>query len=1160
MLPFRRALALAAFSFFIFHSPFCIGARAPKPLYRDTIYDGAADPVVIHNRAGNNWLMFYTNRRANVPGLDGVSWVHGTPVGIAQSNDGGATWAYRCDARFHGIPLPAGTDPKTLTHWAPDVIEHDGVYHMYLTLVPGVFTDWKHPRDIIHLTSRNLIDWHYQSTLALASDRVIDACVFPLPQGGWRMWYNNERDAKSIYYADSPDLHNWTDRGKCAGVGERPGEGPYVFRWRGHYWMLVDLWRGIGVYRSDDLLNWTPQPGDPLLGKPGKGADDGVNGGHCGVVVDHATDRAYCFYFTHPGRNGTISPDDKNNLELRRSSIQVVELREKDGAISCDRDAPTYVKLSPPADSAVAANFTLAGETAVARIHYSDMDAKVVSLAANHLAADIERVTGKRPVVISTLKTRIQLSDAPVILIGTLGKSPFIDQLLSTQEFDLAVFRGSWESFLITALDNNTLVIAGSDPRGTAFGVYELSRMIGVSPWHWWADVTPEKKTSISIPAGTRVFGPPSVKYRGIFINDEDWGLQPWAAKTFEPETGGIGPKTYEKVFELLLRLKANTLWPAMHACSPAFNSNPANAALASDYAIVMGSSHAEPMLRNNVTEWTAPHKDYNYATNRDGVLAYWEERAKTNGRYENIYTIGMRGIHDSGMQGGGTKEEQIARLEKIFADQRALIAKHVSPGVERVPQMFCAYKEVLDLYRGGLRVPDDVTIMFPDDNFGYIRNFPSDADRAAMRDGKRTGGFGIYYHLSYLGRPMAYLWLSTTPPALIWEEMNKAHQLGADRIWIANVGDIKPAEITTEFFLQMAWDIGSVATLPNMQIDFLRQWAAREFGAEHAPDIAQLMDMYYRYNFERRPEHLQWWLPREKPKPSTFTPAQRERRDELARKMNELLATIRERIPAEKQDAFYQLVEYPVQGSILANNRYFTGEEAALKHIAGDKTALNKLGYQADVLNLQLARITHRYNNLIAGGKWRHLMQLEPADNDWKSMRISKWRVPNFQQPLPSAPKDPLTEAEENGIEIWTTGMLTPIDGLGRSGTVTTITPATTSATSILEAKTAPTLIFKYTLAAQPNSATLRIHVLPTHAIDGSGKLRIAYAIDGAPEPQLAELIINDGKPEWAQGVLANERTFDIPLPPSALTAGEHTLHLHGIDSSVVIDRVTIE
>ncbi|HEX2854548.1 MAG TPA: glycosyl hydrolase [Opitutaceae bacterium] len=317
---------------------------APKPLYRDPVYDGAADPVVIWNPQGKRWWMFYTNRRANVPGLSGVAWVHGTPIGIAESTDGGATWSRLGDAE---IELPAEVRGEAPTFWAPDVITApDGTHHMFLTVVPGVFETWQYPRSIVHLTSSDLRKWSYQSSLQLSADRVIDACVYRLPGGGWRMWYNNERDRKSIYYADSPDLKTWTDHGKTTSINAR-GEGPYVFQWKGHYWMLVDTWRGLGVYRTDDLDTWTQQQ-EPmlLLDKPGKGTDDGVNGGHPCVVV--SGDRVMCFYFTHPSRNGTISPQDGNNLELRRSSIQVVELFEKDGWLTCDRDTPTTIALQPP--------------------------------------------------------------------------------------------------------------------------------------------------------------------------------------------------------------------------------------------------------------------------------------------------------------------------------------------------------------------------------------------------------------------------------------------------------------------------------------------------------------------------------------------------------------------------------------------------------------------------------------------------------------------------------------------------------------------------------------------------------------------------------------------------------------------------------------------
>ena len=309
--------------------------KADKPLFRDPVYDGAADPSVIYNKAEGKWFMFYTNRRANADIPGGVKWVHGTRIGIAESADGGATWTYldTCNIQY--------LSGKECSHWAPEVMEHNGLYHMYLTYVPGIFDNWNHDRYIIHLTSKNLLDWKFESKLDLASDRCIDACIYRLPNGNWRLFYNNERDGKSMYYADSPDLYHWTDSGKKV-VGDKGGEGPNVFKWKGKYWMVVDNWDGLGVYSSDDLENWTRQP-ENILREPGKGQDDKVKGQHADVVVNNG--KAYIFYFTHPGQ--WRGNPNKSETERRRSSIQVAELEYKNGVITCDRDKPVFINLKP---------------------------------------------------------------------------------------------------------------------------------------------------------------------------------------------------------------------------------------------------------------------------------------------------------------------------------------------------------------------------------------------------------------------------------------------------------------------------------------------------------------------------------------------------------------------------------------------------------------------------------------------------------------------------------------------------------------------------------------------------------------------------------------------------------------------------------------------
>jgi len=787
-----------------------------------------------------------------------------------------------------------------------------------------------------------------------------------------------------------------------------------------------------------------------------------------------------------------------------------------------------------------AADFALAGPKGAAPIIHAPTDAKVVGHAVRDLAADIERVSGRRP----ALDTAPAAEGAPAVLVGTLGKSPIADALAAGGKLDLSGLRGKWESFVIATVEQpmpgvpRALAIIGSDPRGTAFGVYELSQAIGVSPWTWWADVAPAKREALYVAAGLRRFGPPSVKYRGIFINDEDWGLRQWAAGTYEPEHGNIGPKTYTRVFELLLRLKANTLWPAMHPGTRPFNSFPENAALADEYGIVMGSSHAEPMLRNNVGEWKDAPDRYNYATNPDGVRSYWEERVAANGKYDNIYTIGTRGIHDGAMQGPKAVPERVALLQKIFGDQRALLARHVNPQVDQVPQLFVPYKEVLAQYQAGMQVPDDVTLMWTDDNFGYVRSFTTPEERG------RAGGFGVYYHVSYLGAPLSYLWLNTTPPGLIWEEMKRSYDAGADRIWILNVGDLKPAEIGTEFFLQMAWDIERWR--PDNLQDFLKTWAAREFGPARAGEIAAIMTDYYRLNFARRPEHLQWWLPKEQPRRSPLTAAQADARQRAFADLRRRVDAVAPAIPAASRDAWFELVAYPVQASALANERFLEGERGHRE--------------KAEAADAALEKLTGYWNTGLAAGKWRHIMAENLPDKEWTSFRTVKWRMPAYPPQPPAAAPAPgareiVLEAErfdgqrKAGAASWQA-----VPGLGTSGSGAVVLVAPGGAGIAPErAAGAPRLDYHLNLALA-GALTVRVQLLPTHP--GAGKLRFALALDDGA-PQIVEMANRDGGAEWAEGVLNNARTVTADLGQAA--AGGHMLRLYAIDPGVVIDTLEV-
>jgi hypothetical protein len=637
-------------------------------------------------------------------------------------------------------------------------------------------------------------------------------------------------------------------------------------------------------------------------------------------------------------------------------------------------------------------DFILAEGKFVADILLDKGDNKTVQLAAGLFSDDVKRVTAQKPEIKFDIKT---VSNTCVI-VGSIEESRIIKDLVKRKVIDVSDVKGKWESCLIQVVENpakginKALVIAGSDRRGTAYGLLELSRQMGVSPWYYFADVPVVMHDKIVINQGRFVQKPPSVQYRGIFINDEMWGIRPWAMNTLAPEEGkGLGPTTYSRIFELLLRLKANMLWPAMHQQTKPFNYYPENSILADKYGIVMGSSHIEPMLRNNIAgaEWDQeyPGEPYDYVVNRKNIYKYWEDRVKQNGKFENIYTIGKRGKDDE----AGT-EVTVNVLEKIFADQQEIFRKWVNKYVSEVPQVLIPYTEVLDLYNKGLKVPDEVIVCWPDDNFGYIRQLPDKEEQ------KRPGGSGVYYHFQWLnGATTAYPWLYSSPLALTWLEMKKAWDFNARKLWIVNVGDIKPSELGIEHFMQMAWDMDEFEK--NEPEKFLVKWASGKFGEKYSKQVASIFAKYFELCYARRPEHMVMFNARENALKwdwfslYNYNDEVQKRIDEF-RLLIEQVDEIYEELPLQYKDAFFQMVAYNVKGAAFHNLKVLYAQKS---NIYGNEKRASAATYAAFAQQAEneIHNLIHHYNReqVLVGSKWDRMASLPgPWGSQWR-----QWDMP---------------------------------------------------------------------------------------------------------------------------------------------------------------------
>lgn len=623
--------------------------------------------------------------------------------------------------------------------------------------------------------------------------------------------------------------------------------------------------------------------------------------------------------------------------------------------------------------------FTLASPRQTAAILYDASDAAVVKRAAELFAADVEAVTGRRPQVTSATG-----ETGPAVIVGTVGGSALIRRLSEAGKIDTAPLEGAWERYLIQTVANplpgirKALVIAGSDRRGAAYGLFTLSELIGVSPWYWWADVPVKKHAALHVDAPPTYSQTPSVRYRGIFLNDEDWGLTPWASQTFEPERGNIGPRTYAKVCELLLRLKANYLAPAMHPVSTSFNQIPENKLVADTFAIVMGSTHCEPLLLNTASEWdTQTMGPWNYDKNKEGINRVLTQRVRENSPYENVYTLALRGLHDGAMSTTLPMHEKVRMLQQALLDQRQILAENIDRPVETVPQAFTPYKEVLEIYSNGLELPDDVTIVWPDDNYGYMKRL------SGVREQRRTGRSGVYYHVSYLGVPHSYLWFSTTPPSLMYEELRKAYDTTADRLWLLNCGDLKGSEMQVSLFLDMAWDIGRF-TADNV-VTYPARWLAGIFGEAYYDRLEAMTREHLRLAFPRKPEYMGWgyhWnrfdhnCEQLTDTDFSFTNYdEAQRRLEAYRQLGARAEALLHEIGDEARPAFYQLVYYPLRGAELMNRMTLGGQRNRWYARQG-RAATNAVRDEVQRCYDSLQVITRGYNSLL-GGKWNHMMSM---------------------------------------------------------------------------------------------------------------------------------------------------------------------------------------
>ncbi|MCX2473036.1 glycosyl hydrolase 115 family protein [Pedobacter sp. MC2016-05] len=649
---------------------------------------------------------------------------------------------------------------------------------------------------------------------------------------------------------------------------------------------------------------------------------------------------------------------------MKKLVLLIVSLAFTTISLAAGTDPFIFKKYTP-------GSFSIANSGMVSSILVSRNDWPGVTRAARDLQNDLHKVTGINPVFSTDKATGI------TIIIGTIGKNTIVDELIRNNKINVAGIAGNWESTLIEVVKNpvpgvdSALVIAGSDKRGTIYGIYELCSQIGVSPWYYWADVPVQRSNSLFAISGRHIISSPAVKYRGIFLNDEAPALSGWSRKEF----GGFNSKFYAKVFELILRLKGNYLWPAMWGS--AFNDDDKmNPVLADEYGVVIGTSHHEPLTRAH-DEWKRYQGGkWNYDQNPAQLREFWESGLKRVADKEQLITVGMRGDGDEPM----TEGTATALLEKIVKDQRDIIEKVTRKPASETPQLWALYKEVQAYYDKGMRVPDDITLLLCDDNWGNIRKLPK------LNEAPRKGGYGIYYHFDYVGDPRNYKWINTNPIQKVWEQMNLAYEYNANQIWIVNVGDLKPMEFPISFFLDYAWAPDAIPSekLKQYTID----WSAKQFGETYSAEIADILDFYSKYNGRIKPELLT---------DSIYSLNNYNEFENVVsdyKRLEQKAKFIYGQISADQKDAYYQLVMHPVEASANLYDLYYHVARNKLYAKQG-RSATNDMSEKVAELYKRDEEISNYYNKIMAGGKWDHMMdQTHIGYTNWQ--QPEKNSIPN--------------------------------------------------------------------------------------------------------------------------------------------------------------------